>query len=114
VTLADLANLRIHQGELAFLSACQTATGSVRLPDEAIHLAAVMQLLGFQHVIATLWTIADIPAPEVANTVYARLTASGQASPSHAAEALHHAVRALRDAYPANPLIWAPYIHIGP
>jgi hypothetical protein len=114
VTLADLSNLHIHQGELAFLSACQTATGSVRLPDEAIHLAAVMQLLGYRHVIATLWTMADVPAPEVANIVYARLTASGQASPSHTAEALHHAVRTLRDKYPAYPLVWAPYIHIGP
>lgn len=43
--------------ELAFLSACQTATGSPRALDEAIHLAAAMQLLGYRHVIATLWSI---------------------------------------------------------
>jgi CHAT domain-containing protein len=40
--------------ELAFLSACHTATGSPRGLDEAIHLAAAMQLLGYRHVIATL------------------------------------------------------------
>jgi hypothetical protein len=40
--------------------ACQTATGSVRHLDEAIHLAAAMQFLGYRHVIATMWTIADL------------------------------------------------------
>jgi CHAT domain len=49
--------------DLAFLSACQTAAGSVRLLDEAIHLAAAMQFVGYRHVIATLWTIDDSQAP---------------------------------------------------
>ncbi len=81
--------------ELAFLSACQTATGSPRAPDEAIHLAAAMQLLGYRHVIATLTTI-------------------GTPDANHAAHALHHAVTALRTEYPTEPLAWAPYIHTGP
>lgn len=114
VTVADLTSLRIDHAEFALLSACQTATGSVRLPDEAIHLAAVLQLLGYHHVIATLWSIADAPAPEVARTIYERLTATGHADPSQAAEALHHAVTQLREDFPADPLVWAPYIHIGP
>lgn len=37
--------------EPAFLSACHTAAGSPRVVDEAIHLAAAMQLLGYRHVI---------------------------------------------------------------
>jgi CHAT domain-containing protein len=113
VTLADLAALRTVPAELAFLSACQTAAGDTRLPDEAIHLAAAMQLLGYRHVIATLWTIADSPAPYVADTVYAQLTGKGSADASGAARALHHAVEALRTARPVSPLLWAPYIHIG-
>jgi hypothetical protein len=114
LTVADLSALRMGHAELAFLSACQTAAGSTRLLDEAIHLAGAMQLLGYRHVIATLWTIADKPAPGVAKAVYAQLTRTGHADTSQAAEAMHHAVEALRRAYPASPLLWAPYIHIGP
>ena len=63
LTITDLAAQPTQRRDLAFLSACQTATGSVRNLDEAIHLAAAMQFLGYRHVIATLWTIADSPAP---------------------------------------------------
>ena len=97
--------------ELAFLSACQTATGSPRALDEAIHLAAAMQLLGYRHVIATLWSIYDSPAPDIADTIYANLAITGT---NHAAYALHHAVTALRAQHPTEPLVWAPYLHTGP
>jgi hypothetical protein len=114
LTVADLAALHLEQADLAYLSACQTAAGDMRLPDEAIHLAAAMQLLGYRHVIATLWTIADNPAPAIADIIYARLTATGHPDPSRAAHALHEAVTTLRHHYPDQPLIWVPYIHIGP
>jgi hypothetical protein len=114
LTITDLAAQPTHHQELAFLSACETATGSTRHPDEAIHLAAAMQFLGYRHVIASMWTIADRPAPRVADAFYTRLTERGSPEPRHAAEALHQAVRALRLTHPANPLIWAPYIHLGP
>jgi len=114
LTLAGLTTLRTRRAELAFLSACQTAAGTSRLPDEALHLAAAMQLLGYRHVIASLWTIADAPTPDVAKGVYAPLSHTGHPDASQAAEALHHAVEALRNANPDRPLLWAPYIHIGP
>ena len=114
LTITDLAALPTRHRDLAFLSACQTATGSTRHLDEAIHLAAAMQFLGYRHVIATMWTIADSPAPYVADTVYTALTRGGTPDPSRAAEALHHAIRALRQEDPTNPLSWAPYIHLGP
>ena len=100
--------------ELAFLSACQTATGSPQALDEAIHLAAAMQLLGYRHVIATLWSIYDSPAPDIADSVYTVLTATGAPDANHAADALHHAITALRAEYPTDPLAWAPYLHTGP
>jgi CHAT domain-containing protein len=113
--ITDLADQRDSgPRELAFLSACQTATGSPRALDEAIHLAAAMQLLGYRHVIATLWSIYDSPAPDIADTVYATLTATGAPGANHAAHALHHAVTALRSKHPTEPLAWAPYLHTGP
>ena len=112
-TIADLAAQPTQSRDLAFLSACQTAAGSVRHLDEAIHLAAAMQFLGYRHVIATMWTIPDSPAPRVADTFYTALEPHGQPDPGQTAEALHHAIGALRQADPTDPPLWAPYIHLG-
>lgn len=109
--IADLIHHDAGPRHLAFLSACQTATGSVRVADEAIHLAAAMQLLGYRNVIATLWSINDSLAPEMADSVYATLATT---DPPDAAYALHRAVTAMRTRWPVNPLAWAPYLHTGP
>ena len=114
LTISDLAGQPVHQRDLAFLSACQTAAGSVDHLDEAIHLAAAMHFLGYRHVIATMWTVADSPAPDVAGIVYALLTQPDVADASRAAQAVHQVICALRQSEPADPLRWAPYIHIGP
>jgi CHAT domain-containing protein len=54
LTIADLAAGPGGHRDLAFLSACQTAAGSIRHLDEAIHLAAAMQFHGYRHLIATM------------------------------------------------------------
>jgi CHAT domain-containing protein len=113
LTITDLAGQPAQHRDLAFLSGCQTATGSIRHLDEAIHLAAAVQFLGYRHIIATMWTIADRPAPRIADNVYTALIRGGRPDPHRTAEALHHAIRALRETDPANPLLWAPYIHLG-
>ncbi|MGY1790231.1 CHAT domain-containing protein [Geodermatophilus sp. SYSU D00803] len=113
LTVDELIGVRLDSAELAFLSACQTATGSPLLLDEAIHLAAAMQLLGYRHVIGTLWTVVDAAAPDVAEIVYARLDSAGQ-NLTRTAEALHAAVGDLRARHPDRPLLWAPYVHFGP
>jgi CHAT domain-containing protein len=58
---------------LAFLSACQTATGDPKLSEEAVHLAAGMLSAGYCSVIATMWSIQDEDAPLVSDEVYSRL-----------------------------------------
>ena len=100
--------------ELAFLSACQTATGSPWALDEAIHLAAAMQLLSYRHVIAALWSVHDSRAPDLAEAIYTMLTITGEPDANHAAHALHHAVSALRTEHPTDPFAWALYLHTGP
>ena len=109
LTLAALAEQPTRGRDLAFLSACQTAAGSVGNLDEAIHLAAAMQFLGYRGVVATMWTIADSPAPAVAETFYSTLAGH----PEAAADALHCAANGLRRDDPTNPLLWAPYLHLG-
>ncbi|MGI5292907.1 CHAT domain-containing protein [Nonomuraea polychroma] len=111
LTVLDLTTVGVDGGELAFLSACETAQGDAALTDEAIHLAAAFHLAGYRHVIGTLWSLNDASAAEVAQDVYRELARPGGAEP---AVALHQAVVRLRE-LPAfrNPMMWAPYVHIG-
>jgi hypothetical protein len=113
LSVLDLAELRLS-GDLAFLSACDTAAGGFALPDEAIHLAAAVQTAGYQHVIAALWPISDNLAPRVADTVYRTLAPNGTIDGRRAADALHEAVDELRSEFPARPSLWACYAHFGP
>jgi tetratricopeptide (TPR) repeat protein len=109
LTVADIARLRLPEAQLAYLSACDTGVPEEDLGDEALHIAGACQMAGFRHVVGTLWAIRDATAPAVAADFYAALTTADAA-----AAALHHAVRALRDAHPDQPALWAPYIHVGP
>jgi hypothetical protein len=108
LTVLDIARLRLHEAELAFLSACSTAQPGGRLTDEAIHLASAFQLAGYRHVIATLWPIGDRHAVTIAEDIYATLAASGDA-----AVAVHHAAREFRGVWARMPLVWASHIHVG-
>ena len=47
LSLAQLMYTKLPNARLAFLSACETATGQENLPDEAVHLAAGMLAAGF-------------------------------------------------------------------
>ncbi|KAL5638293.1 hypothetical protein ACGC1H_005097 [Rhizoctonia solani] len=99
---------------LAFLSACQTATGDERLPDEAIHLASGMLMAGYPSVIATMWSVADDDAPFVADKVYAQLMEDGTLGNGESGRALHYAVAGLREKVGEKEFgHWVPYIHIG-
>jgi hypothetical protein len=82
-----------------------------------LHLAAAMQLIGYRHVLATLWSVADSAASALADTIYAHLRHPGPDGPPQADRApyaLHHAVTRLRQDDPDEPLLWAPSIHLGP
>lgn len=122
LTLADLVALDLRDADLAYLAACQTALGDFRLLDESLHLAAALQLVGYRHVLATRWSIRDADAPAMAEVIYAHLTSAdhehrgtgGEPSASRAPYALHQAATRLRQEAPAEPLVWAPYIHLGP
>jgi len=117
------------------LTACQTAIGGVALLDESIHLAAALQMIGFRHVVATLWSVYDRIAGDVTDLLYSGLastdptstdpTSTGPAPTRRArdgagpdvastARCLHRALVRIRDAHPGHPTAWAPFIHLGP
>ncbi|MFJ4950515.1 CHAT domain-containing protein [Streptomyces sp. NPDC088760] len=114
LTLAELATARrTGPGELAYLSACETAMGGADVPDEAVTLAHALQFTGYRHVVATLWSVEDTAATRTAEAFYTGLTRTAEPDPARAAEALHHAVRALRARMPHAPGRWASHIHVG-
>ncbi|THU99623.1 hypothetical protein K435DRAFT_855494 [Dendrothele bispora CBS 962.96] len=96
-----LMRLSLENVELAVLSACETATGDEKLPEEAVHLAAGMLAVGYPSVIATMWSIYDHNTPLIADKVYANLLGHSDNSESQKAKltpayALHEAVKHLR------------------
>ncbi|KAJ7475001.1 CHAT domain-containing protein [Mycena latifolia] len=117
LTLSDIIQLQLPHADLAFLSACQTATGSKNLQDESVHLTAGMLLAGYCGVIGTMWSIMDADGPQVAGDVYAHLFKTSPPDSTRAAEALHLAVQKLRDSDRAGGTKsfsrWVPFIHVG-
>ncbi|MBB4985865.1 MULTISPECIES: CHAT domain-containing protein [Streptomyces] len=114
LSLLDLADLRLDRADLAFLSACHTRLGAGELPDEAVHTAAALRIAGFRHVVATLWSINDGAAPEVAAAFYRHLSGPDGPASTGAARALHRAVAELRAKDPTDPTVWVPFVHDGP
>ncbi|VDC02438.1 unnamed protein product [Peniophora sp. CBMAI 1063] len=119
LTLSALMNTVASDAELAFLSACQTAVGDEKNPEESIHLAAGMLAVGFKGVIATMWSIGDDDAPVVVEAYYKKLlelrsTPEAVVGQTGAAYALHHAVGVLRERVGERSFVrWAPYVHFG-
>jgi len=120
--LSEIMKRNIPQCELAYLSACQTSAGDEKLSEEAVHLAAGMLAAGYQGVVATMWSIKDKHAPDVAGEFYeylleqGKVEGNGRLDSSRAAYALHHAMHCLRkdigDSEDAL-LTWVPYVHFG-
>jgi CHAT domain-containing protein len=59
LTIEDIVQLSISQATLAYLSACETATGVQNAPDQAVHIAVSMLFCGFRSIIGTLWCVAQ-------------------------------------------------------
>jgi CHAT domain-containing protein len=55
LTISKLMSLSLPNALFAFLSACETARGDDKQPDQAVHLAAAMIFVGFKSVIGTMW-----------------------------------------------------------
>jgi CHAT domain-containing protein len=113
LSVRDIAAVRFS-GEFAFLSACKTAVGVARLPDEAMSLAAALHYTGFRHVVATQWSVYDSIASDVARLFYREAIVDGGLVPDRFAIALHRALTAIRDTHRARPSTWIPYVHQGP
>jgi CHAT domain-containing protein len=119
--LGTLMGKSIEKGHFVFMSACETAAGDQKLPQEAVHLASGMLAAGYPSVVGTMWAIADEDGPVVAKAFYEDMFEQGSKSnwEKHpdTAGVLHHAISRLReklgDDSEDNLIRWVPFVHFG-
>jgi CHAT domain-containing protein len=128
LALLDIIRHHNPNAQFAYLSACQTSCGDDKLTDEVFHLAAGMLAAGFRGAVATMWSIKDEFASEVASNFYAYILKASKNEEgvvqkldcTQAAYALDHALGCLRkklesdDMDTENALLtWVPFMHMG-
>lgn len=126
LTVREIASRSNQQSFLAFLAACQTADNATAgLVDENIHLAGAFQLLGFTHVIGTLWEVEESAAASFAHSFYSALREmvtrsaveedKAARNASHMiAQAWHDALLALRQQDSEDVVTWGAFVYFGP
>jgi CHAT domain-containing protein len=59
-SISRLMDLELKDAFFAFLSACETAKGDEKQPDQTVHLAAAMLFVGFRSAVATMWLVLSL------------------------------------------------------
>ncbi|KAM4054571.1 CHAT domain-containing protein [Hirsutella rhossiliensis] len=120
LTIHDVGSLSLDHVQIAYLSACSTAQNkNSDIVDETIAVASAFNLVGFPHVIGTLWEASDRIAGKVAPRFYKMLADNiqqGFGDNAAVAYALHRAVASLwEDKKNGQGRVdeWVPFIHIG-
>ena len=117
LTLLDIVRSRLPNAEFAFLSACHTAEITEEsIANEGLHLAAAVQYSGFRSVVGTMWAMADIDGPVLAESFYESVFSDkwqGVPYYERTAEALRDAVRNLRRRRKMTLERWVNYVHYG-
>ncbi|KAG1825310.1 CHAT domain-containing protein [Suillus variegatus] len=113
LSLLDITQVDLSRHQFAFLSGCETAVDAFSMPDEAIHLAAGLQLAGVKSVVGTLWKVNDSTVQYLVEAFYKNMCGDGTMNSKRAARALHRAVQSLaRDKnIPLDQRI--AFVHIG-
>jgi tetratricopeptide (TPR) repeat protein len=104
--VADLMgmNLRERSPFMAYLSACKTGrVGEYELRDENVGLTSAFQLVGFRHVIGTMWEVDDESSMDMASMTYKGIERKGMADKA-LRECFHEATRALRNRWLSHRL----------
>ncbi|CAE6340809.1 unnamed protein product [Rhizoctonia solani] len=114
LTIREIIQTPLPKAELVYLSACQTATGSINTPDESFSLAGSFMFAGYRGAVATMWSINDGDGCDVATSFYRHILQKDGSPVSNSALALHCAVQDLRAANPdINAIRWIPFVYFG-
>jgi hypothetical protein len=132
LTLKQFTEIDFPNGQLAYLSSCESASIDFNCPDSGINLATTLLFNGFRSVIGTMWLVnssrrmnyknhshrslyrsmIDHDGPFIAERVYRRVFRNGKIDRAAIPWALDEAVRELR-ATGVPAIRWATYIHMG-
>ena len=116
LTISELDRLNLKYAEIAYLSACSTAEISgTAFIDEATHLANSFKMIGFRHVIGTMWAADDGAAAEIAGDFYRSIQEHFKNLEELALHTVILSHKAKLDAQEnaANWSTWAPLSHVG-
>ncbi|KAH9987457.1 CHAT domain-containing protein [Russula compacta] len=117
LTLLDIVRSRLPIAEFAYLSACHTAEITEEsMADEGLPLTAAVQYSGFRSVVGTMWAMADIDGPVLAESFYKVVFSNrwqGVPYYERTAEALRDAVTNLRRKRKVTLERWVNYVHYG-
>ncbi|KAF8535859.1 CHAT domain-containing protein [Trichophaea hybrida] len=115
LSIRQMAERRTANTDLAYLSTCSTANNlSTLMTNEVIHLANGFQLAGLKHVVSTLWKTKDSVYQEIETDFFRTLNEvrrEGEEWP--VSVVLHRTVMKAREKKLNQPLVWAPFIHVG-
>ncbi|KAF8817644.1 hypothetical protein BYT27DRAFT_7247186 [Phlegmacium glaucopus] len=118
--LLEIMKEEIPNLDLAFLSACQTSKGDLKLSEEVVHLSAGMLAAGYRGVVGTMWSVSDMHGPAFATEFYHYLLRENSGldglDSTQAAYALDYATRKVRERLGEDDtafLTWVPYVHFG-
>jgi CHAT domain-containing protein len=113
--ILHLIKAHLPDAELAFVSACHGAAVDIEgTPDEVIHLSAALQFSGFRSVVGTLWSMADLDGPDVAEDFYRHMFRDlDNVDFRDAAAALNVATKAMRRREGMTLGRWVNFVHIG-
>ncbi|KAF9062781.1 CHAT domain-containing protein, partial [Rhodocollybia butyracea] len=111
LSLLKILEMRLPNGELAFLAACHSAAGEPETPDEALSLFVTLQFCGFPRVIGTLWEMTDDDGPPLVERFYEHILRYGI---EDSANELNLTIKSLQhNSETADPRRWATFVHIG-
>ena len=109
LALYDLYSMNLP-GNLAVISGCETAKGSVASAEGAMSIARALSYAGTRNTIASLWNTNDITASKIFSNFYKE---AGSASFSRSLQKarLHYLQQA--SVQGASPYYWANLVYIG-
>ncbi|KAG9308811.1 hypothetical protein JVU11DRAFT_11438 [Chiua virens] len=67
-TIRRIFQRELEKPKFVYLSACHTTVWDKESPDEIIHLAAAMPIVGFRSVIGAMWAVGDGQTNKITST----------------------------------------------
>lgn len=105
LTASEIATLNLSHTKLVILSACETALGSNSILCGVNGLQRGFKLAGVNSIIMSLWEVNDAAGEKFMNEFYTQFFATGDRY-----EAFRKARLKLKEEYPRDPSLWAPFI----